>query len=113
MRSYSDSVFKTDLAAVIHSDNSEKMRECPCCGSVGTSGEHAQALYYSLIDDMFDVLTNDNEFNRSAAATKLITRLNEMVNTSVSIGGDKSMDTKTAKVKRINQMINKLTKFRI
>ena len=115
MRKFSDASFDTDLASVIHGTDRvdfEGMATCPCCGGTGSSGDHAQAMYYSLIDDVFNLLIDDCEFRRSKAATKLITRLNEMINTSISCGDGNSKDTKTAKVKRINQMILQLLKVR-
>ena len=115
MRKYSKPNFETDLASIIHEHDHiefKGMANCPCCGSTGSTGDHAQAMYYSLIDDLFDLLTDDSEFRRTKAATKLITRLNEMINTGVSLGGDKSLDTKTPKVNRINHMIKELIKIR-
>ncbi len=45
-----------------------------------------------MLDDLDMLLINDNELRRSKAATELITRLNEMINTTVSKGLDGSID---------------------
>ena len=113
-RVYSDPVFQSDLAAVIHGNDSEHetMKTCPCCGTTTSAGEKAQAMYYSMLDDLYMLLINDNEFRRIKAATKLITRLNEMINTTVSKGLDSSIDHGTAKTKRINIMIKNLLEVR-
>lgn len=118
-RIYGKPICETDTASIMHPNepagSNGKMHTCPCCGVVCSNGDYAQAKYWSMVDALYSVLTDDSQFSRNAAATDLIAMLNSEINTKVSRltdDGSFSLDHKTEKVARINKMISKLLEFR-
>jgi|GEM_PF-3447394 len=118
-RIYGKPICETDTASIMHPNepagSKGNMHTCPCCGGMCSNGDYAQAKYWSVVDNLYSVLTDDSQFSRNAAATDLIAMLNSEINTKVSRlkdDGSFSLDNGSAKVAHVNKMISKLLEFR-